>query len=243
MTAGIRWLLQCREDMPEPDGWLSTEERSAMSTLRFERRRDDWLLGRWTSKKALAMMLDPALALPRISVLAAADGAPEAFLDGHPLDASLSISHRDGVAVAAVRDGGRPLGCDIELVEHRAPVFALDYLTPGELSQLHAWPDVDLAVTVLWSAKESVLKTIRSGLRDDPLSVEASPEPGPGGAWRPAGALHKGDRFHGWWRREDGFVVTMASAEELPIPRLLQPQSRRTLMRRSRPRRRIETSS
>ncbi|MGZ6641917.1 MAG: hypothetical protein ACXVFT_08780 [Solirubrobacteraceae bacterium] len=73
-----------------------------LACLRLAKRRDDWRLGRWTAKAAVAAWL--GVGAERIEVLAAADGAPDAWLDGAPVPVSLSLSHRAGRALAAVTD-------------------------------------------------------------------------------------------------------------------------------------------
>jgi phosphopantetheinyl transferase len=69
--------------------------------------------------------------------------------------------------------------------------------------------DAALAATLVWSAKESVMKALREGLRIPPRAVEVSPERGPAdGAWRPFAAHGPGqDAWQGWWKAEAGFVL------------------------------------
>ncbi len=53
---------------------------------------------------------------------------------------SISITHRDGVAVCAVGEAGVALGCDLELVEARPAVFAGDWFTADEQARVDATP-------------------------------------------------------------------------------------------------------
>ncbi len=79
----VYWLEQTDADVPAENQWLSAGEILFLGRLRFARRRNDWRLGRWTAKRALAACLnlpgDP-LALANIEIRAATSGAPEAFL-------------------------------------------------------------------------------------------------------------------------------------------------------------------
>ncbi len=101
----IHWLLQSLDDCPEilrGDGtpaWLSAAEQQR--TFKAEKRRRDWLLGRWTAKnlvqRYLAQTTGETPALESIVIDADADGAPYASCEGR-LPVSLSISHSHGTA-------------------------------------------------------------------------------------------------------------------------------------------------
>ncbi len=47
------FLTQSQTDLPNHLGWLSPREKRVVDGLRFPKRRNDWLLGRWTVKAAL----------------------------------------------------------------------------------------------------------------------------------------------------------------------------------------------
>ena len=115
---------------------------------------------------------------------------------------------------------------DLELIEERSDAFVTDYLTEAEQAfvasgegQRERWLRANLA----WSAKESVLKVLRTGLRRDTRSVEVvlAHEAGPAG-WYPLRArTREGDDFAGWWRRFGAFLLTMASETPAEPPRAL----------------------
>lgn len=255
-------VLVCTVDgVPPGADWLAPEERTRLDGLRAERRRRDWRLGRWAAKAVLATALadgpseDGAEGDPRgrpaadgrpsperLAVLAADDGAPEAFLDGTPLPLALSLTHRGGLAVAAVAPGGTLLGCDLELVEPRSERFVDDYLTAAEAARVRSVgsdEDRDLLANLTWSAKESALKALRVGLTRDTRSVVVDLELDDGaggdgvreptvGGWRRLSVrdLTGGTTLHGWWRHLAGALVTVV-AEPPPgdghPPRLVPP--------------------
>jgi 4'-phosphopantetheinyl transferase len=222
------WLTRSSADVPAGDAWLGPRERAAQAGLTIDRRREDWRLGRWTAKVALAAAL-PAVAgeagdagLARLEVLAAEDGAPEPHVDGAPMPGvTLSISHRGGRSVAVVGDG--PIGCDLELVEPRSAAFRQDWLAPAE----RAWAGEDpQRANLLWAAKEAAAKVRRAGLRldvrDAVVRVFGAGSAGgaPQGEWRlfvvqwpdaPDAA--------GWWRIDDGWVTTIAAVPAPGRPR------------------------
>lgn len=151
-----------------------------MRALRTTRRRQDHRLGRLAATRLLAAHLGlPAAALPRLDVRAAPDGAPEPWLDGRPLALSLSISHRDGWAAAALAPASIGVGVDLERVEPRGEAFLDEWLRPEEAAAVRASDAPALLANLLWSARESALKVLRTGLRLDPRSVSVVLPPGP----------------------------------------------------------------
>jgi 4'-phosphopantetheinyl transferase len=218
----VDWLEQKQADVPEERGWLNAHEHSRCEALRFPKRRGDWLLGRWTAKRLVAAWLgwpDRLDELRQIEIRPASSGAPEVFLPDGPAPVTISLSHRSGRALCAVCTGGSALGCDLELVEERAPAFLTDYFTPAEQTLVAAAPVAGRArlTTILWSAKESVLKALGAGLRLDARSVEVRPEfePAAEGRWQALEAVHDGQVFPGCWREEAGFVRTLAGTTAL----------------------------
>ncbi|MBI4944637.1 MAG: 4'-phosphopantetheinyl transferase superfamily protein [Actinobacteria bacterium] len=241
------WLARGDEEVPaagaEVGGWLSTAERERLGRLRFRKRRSEFLLRRWTAKHAVLAVLgaaggtgEPSAALARVAVLNRASGAPYVLLDGAPLGVEVSLTDRAGWAVCLVGDGPDAVGVDLELVEPRSDAFVADFLTTTEASRVHARPPgegpggrSELADAV-WSAKESALKVLGTGLRTDTRAVEVTleeggPEVGPlgGPGWRPLTGRHgpTGQVLPGWWRRDGDFVVTTASVRPHDPPALL----------------------
>ena len=72
----------------------------------------------------------------------------------------------------------------------------------------------------MWSAKESALKVLRTGLRRDTRSVEVTCiDGGAVDGWHPLQVRPaEGGLFPGWWRRYGDFVLTVAAAAPLPPP-------------------------
>ena len=142
----------------------------------------------------------------------AASGAPEAFLRGTRLPVTLSITHAHGRAAAAVAAAETRLGLDLERVEPRPSGFLRDWFTPAERRIVESAPaaEADLLTTLLWSAKESVLKALREGLRVATTAVDVSPSPGPAdGTWRAFAARGPGEAaWRGWWQAQGGFVLS-----------------------------------
>lgn len=214
--ATVHWLTQTSRDPPVGEEWLTAGEQATLARLHVAKRRSDWLLGRWTAKRALAAYLGCVSRLGCLEVRAAESGVPEAFLDGRAVPLTLSLSHAAGRGLCAVTAAGVALGCDLERIESRGRAFVADFFTDDEQRSIAAAPASDRAyiVTLLWSAKESALKALREGLRLDTRSVAATiaGECAFDG-WYPL-SVHHGDSgriFRGWWRRDGGCVVTMVA--------------------------------
>jgi 4'-phosphopantetheinyl transferase len=222
------WLEQAEEDLPVEDDWLSARETARMESMRFAKRRMDWRLGRWTAKRALAVWLQvPAqpLVLAKIEVHPAPSGAPEAFLANKPVAATISLSHRAGRAMCAIAPPGVDLGCDLELIEPHSDAFVADYFTAEEqaLVARATAQDRDRRLAMLWSAKESTLKALRTGLRVDTRCVIVSPAHVSVAlnGWSPLQVRYTDGRvFRGWWQRTDNILRTLVAdpSPESPTP-------------------------
>ncbi|HXM58121.1 MAG TPA: 4'-phosphopantetheinyl transferase superfamily protein [Candidatus Dormibacteraeota bacterium] len=209
--------LAADAEVPDGDEWLSAPERETLAGLRFPGRRRDWRLGRWVAKRAVGAVLSEGPA----EVRAAADGAPEVLVAGRPAPVAISISHRAGLGAGLAAAGGSAAGCDLELVEPHPPALAKDFFTPAELALVdRAGPEGrDLAVALVWSAKESALKALRQGLRLDTREVEVECW-GAGPGWRPLRVRHGTRGFDGWWRLlPSGHVLTVVTDPPSGPPR------------------------
>jgi 4'-phosphopantetheinyl transferase len=168
-------LLADSSGLPEGDRWLDPDELERLRRFRLPWRKADFRLGRWAAKQAVAAWLGrPAADLFRIALHPDPGGAPFALLDGDPLPLAVSFSHRAGRAACAVAPAGARLGCDLEWVEPRSEDFLRDFFNPPEVDLVLSAPPDDrpLLANLVWSAKESALKALRVGLREDTRSVE-----------------------------------------------------------------------
>lgn len=234
------WLARGEDQLPTAAAWLSAAERGRAAALRYTKRRTDFLLSRWTLKLAVAKVLgwpdDPGV-LARIETRTAPTGAPLLYIDGHPADRGVSLSDRAGCAVCLVADRLVPVGCDVEIVEPRSDAFVGDYLTEAEQRLAGPpGPARDTAANLIWSAKESALKVLATGLRQDTRSVEVDlPELSP--PERSWSALTvrtaAGEAFPGWWRRSGTFLVTACWQGGGPPPAALEAHSPIDTMRPS----------
>lgn len=169
----IAWMQAALVDAP-PEGFLSEVELQKLAQMRFPRRSEEWLLGRWTAKRLLVAAV-PALAgmLPHEWTIAnEADGQPHVLIGDQRLAGCLSISHRGGKAVCAwTSTQGVGLGIDLERIEPRSSAFVRDYFTAAEQA-LIAGAARERDAVLVWSSKEAMLKALGRGLRLDTRGVE-----------------------------------------------------------------------
>jgi 4'-phosphopantetheinyl transferase len=222
------WLSQRQADVPPADWWLGEHERHVLAGLRFERRRDDWRLGRWTAKAALSGWL--GVSCTRIEVLAAPDGAPEAWVDGLPASVAVSLSHRGGRGLALVDSAPGSVGCDVELVEPRSDAFVREWLSASERQLVWGCDELrrPLMANLIWTAKEAAAKVRREGLRLDVRRAvvtvcDAAPDAALTRRWEPLRVdwPDGGGTTRGWWRGEPGWVMAVAADPAPAQPREL----------------------
>jgi 4'-phosphopantetheinyl transferase len=218
----VGWLTRWLADVPSDDGWLGPREREVLAGLRVDKRRGDWRLGRHAAKTAVATWL--GVPPSRVEVIAAPDGAPEAWLDRRRAPVSVSLSHRAGRALVVVAEAGTALGCDLEVIEPRSPAFLNDWLAPAEraLVARTAGSRRDLVANLAWTAKEAAAKARREGMRLDVRDAVATPDGigSPNLGWRRLAVrwANDGARVDGWWRAEPGWVMAVMGGG-FPAPR------------------------
>ena len=237
MAADIYWLTG--EAFSEGEGLtslfdadlLSVQERARLEGMRFPKRRADWLSGRRAAKELLRRC-EPGLAdlsFDQITISNRAGGAPEVRVNGAVYPGRLTISHSHERALAAwTRAPGAALGADIERVEPRAEVFVADFFTAQEQAAVAQAKSGqrDLLVTLIWSAKEAVLKALGIGLGVDTRRVEVMPgEERNGSGWgrfEIRARLAENQPWQAYWRADGQYVITVAAAGAVGQLRLVE---------------------
>jgi 4'-phosphopantetheinyl transferase len=252
----IKWLDQEYADEPglelglPPPGLLSPTEWRQFSTLRVEKRRREWLLGRWTAKRLLLSIIatETGNMLSPVSLAIGNDeqGAPQ-FSGVHGLEdlsksLCLSISHARGRALCAAGKVSH-LGADVEWIETRPSGFAAEYLTRNEMECLagvsHEMEDTLL--TAIWSGKEAVLKALRMGLTVDTRAVSCQVSSSATPPFRMKKIPDLWSSFEiqldprrlgwdkswntpelcGWWQVADGYIYTLVFTRGETMSRLV----------------------
>lgn len=173
--ARLLWYEQTYQEVPAHDEWLSVAERQQLATFTFAKRRSDWRLGRWTAKGAVARYLHwPPSRLSEIEVRCDCTGAPYVAVPDRQPPPEISLSHSTETALCVVGAPGRNIGCDIESLEVRTLGFMETFFTCSEraaLTRLRAAKNM-LAANLIWSCKETYLKSTHEGLTRDTRDAE-----------------------------------------------------------------------
>jgi 4'-phosphopantetheinyl transferase len=142
---------------------LGTNETAYFSTLRFARRQETYLLGRYAAKVALSKVL----AEPDLKAIEIERGVfeqPVVRCDGNG-GWDVTISHAGSLAVVLAYPTGHPMGIDIERIDPAGRETILSQLSEQERKWLHLSVSQKLEIaTGLWAAKEALSKVLRSGL-------------------------------------------------------------------------------
>ena len=233
MSSAIYWTLAEASQIPldHKEAFLSDPEIQKFSSLRFPKRRGEWLLGRWAAKR-LVQSLAPYqdYRLNEIEICNAPEGAPFILLPGGEIfPDSLTISHSGRFALCGLAPGANfRIGADIERLEPRSQAFIADYFTPAEHQLVASYPPEirQTTVNLIWSAKESMLKALGVGLHWDTRQVEIREVDGlfllasDLGKWQ---KMQLGDfeakerRWAGWWQCRGNFVITLAGFTSAPV--------------------------
>ncbi len=226
MAAPVYWLIQRLADVPEGDDWLSDGERERATGMRFAKRRNEWRLGRWTAKSAILAFCGITATPARfrsLDIRSAADGSPDPFLEEQSAPVSISISHSGGRSLCALSEAHLALGCDLEEILTGDIGFFADYFTRDEMAAVQNTGEAArrIVATLIWSAKESALKSMREGLRRDTRNVEVhSGFDLHKDLWSPISVqcTDAHSAFEGWYRIEKGFVQTITADHPLAHP-------------------------
>jgi 4'-phosphopantetheinyl transferase len=209
------WYAAGIGQLPASDAWVDDVEAARFAAMRFAKRRSESKLARFTAKQTVARFLEQPLSpgdLRRVTVRNASDGAPYVSVDGHEGELEIAMTDRADWAVCAVATEAGRIGCDLELVEPRSAAFVRDYFTAAEQELAAGIGDRSLAANLIWSAKESALKVLRTGLRRDTRTVEVALSERTEAGWSELRVGVDQERsLPGWWIRYGEFLLTIVS--------------------------------
>ncbi|MGO6701255.1 4'-phosphopantetheinyl transferase superfamily protein [Rhizobium ruizarguesonis] len=203
---------------------LSPDERERAATYRFERDRASFIAGRHLLRRLLSVHSGTS---PSKLVLSA-DKHDKLRLEGDDR-LQFSLANADGLVAVATAPGCDHLGIDCERADTEIEEAAVDsYCSADEQRWLAELParERTRAAIALWTLKESHLKALGVGLREDPRNVAFS--------WKDGTPfMVGGERDRRWHHRlvESGsqHVVALAACSQSGLPgistRLFQDDS------------------
>lgn len=160
-------------DIVRLSSWLSPEEQRRASRLKVTQRREAFIYNRALLRSILASYVD--VAPEEVPLAVTADGKP--IWDDVPGGLSFNLSHRGDLAILGV-SAKRPIGIDLEAVDHRAnyEALAVQALSPRELHIYQQLPDSERmpALLRIWTRKEAFLKAVGVGLGRPLAEIEVT---------------------------------------------------------------------
>lgn len=193
--------------------FLHAEERAGWAAAGVEKRRDDYLRGRYAAKVALDRAGAPGPAPSRAIV-------PGVF--GQPVVRGgdgwqVSIAHSAGRAAAIAFPEGHPLGIDLEAcASGHAATLARD-LSPAEADWVAtAGLERVVALTALWAAREALSKVLRTGLMTSFAHFRVAPPTAVPGGWR--AEYLEFPQYQAALVPRPGFVLALALPRRTTLP-------------------------
>jgi phosphopantetheinyl transferase len=210
-------LQTCAENSLEEV--FSVPEQAEFSGFKVPARKREWQASRIGAKLLVQRACPEYSQLPLTSIrlIRESSGAPRLEGEGFQIgQGCFSQSHSNGFLFSAFSSEGERLGVDLEKMETRSPDFISDFFTELETGfiQKYGVNNQAMTSTLIWSAKEAVLKTALLGLNVDTRRVEVLP----GGnftlesTWQPV-ETHLQDlgleSSRLYWRRQGDFVLSL----------------------------------
>jgi 4'-phosphopantetheinyl transferase EntD len=192
--------------------WLTSRETEELQTWRDTARRAQWLAGRALVKQLVLDRIPQALGEAHTIELRSLrrDGRPTRpmlAIAGQPIPCSISLSHTDQLAAAAVcTTSGCSVGIDIVARVGEDTRLASRWFTPAERNWIHK---SGTSPAVVWGAKEAAYKAVNQGEPFSPDRFEILPGADGTLQWQyQGGPSHRECSLHTW--EAAGHLVVLA---------------------------------
>jgi hypothetical protein len=194
-------------------GFLHPDELAGWAAAGVEKRRDDYLRGRYAAKLALDRAGAPGPA-PARAILPGVFGQPVVRGgDGW----QVSIAHSGGRAAAVAFPEAHPLGIDLEACEAGHAATLARELSPAEADWVAtAGLERVVALTALWAAREALSKVLRTGLMTSFGHFRVAPPTAAPGGWRAEYAEFP--QYQAALLPRPGFVLALALPRRTTLP-------------------------
>ncbi len=147
------------------DSWqLHPDETSYYETLKYDKRKVSYLLGRITAKTAVRELLRQDIVLQSFSVVSGVFQFPVVrHIPTH--NVQVSISHCDNLGIALAFPEEHPLAVDIERIDEDKIITMKSIICVGEVEKVSECALTEATeATVLWTIKEALSKILKTGL-------------------------------------------------------------------------------
>ncbi|WP_166923270.1 4'-phosphopantetheinyl transferase family protein [Flavobacterium poyangense] len=146
---------------------LHLDEITYLNSLKFDKRKSSYLLGRISAKNALSKIIPAKTSMNSFKI---GSGVFQYPVIEH-LSCSgfqVSITHCDTIGISLAYPEAHPIGVDIEKINPAKVDSMISLLTPAEITLTSSLlKDKASAYTLLWTVKESLSKVLRTGMMID----------------------------------------------------------------------------
>lgn len=144
--------------------FLHPDELDIFSAFKAERRQISYLLGRYTAKSALGKCIGPGFEASRTVIVSGIFNQP--VVQCHALrPLGVSISHSDRLVCSLAYPEEHPMAIDVEEIDEARTKVMLTQIGSDERALAQSvCPSIDIAATVVWTAKEALSKALRCGM-------------------------------------------------------------------------------
>lgn len=164
--ASLAWLPSSEFAKVESraDAFLHSGEQAVYRKLKVQRRQISFLLGRMTAKSALAACVGDGFAAAETEIQRGVFDQP--VVQGRfERTWAVSISHSEHLACSLAYPEEHPMAVDVERIDLARTTVMQSQIVPDEGDRAIAvCGSVELAATVVWTAKEALSKALRCGM-------------------------------------------------------------------------------
>jgi 4'-phosphopantetheinyl transferase EntD len=141
---------------------LHLQETSYYRTLKFEKRKKNYLTGRYAARQAISVLIEGDN-LDGIAIQKGIFGYP--IVTNTRQNVQLSITHCDKIAAAIAYPEAHPMAIDIEEVSSDKIGVLETQITEAEKNLMQKIPySCEVMFTLLWTVKEALSKILKTGL-------------------------------------------------------------------------------
>lgn len=142
--------------------FLHPKEEKYFASLRYPKRQEDYLLGRYCAKNAIVTCSDNIKPYT-IFIENGVFRQPIVYCSSHN-NIQVSISHTDGIGAAIAFPESHPMAIDIEKICKNRISTIQSQMTSEEQKLFTCLPTTEeSSITLLWTVKESLSKILRCG--------------------------------------------------------------------------------
>ena len=165
------YLLKNYADFDFLEKILHKKEYNRYSSFPSKSRKKTFITGRYSAKKAISQLCK----ISDLSEIFIYNGIFDHPIIQHPKTPNIhvSIAHTDNASIAVAFPEDYPMGIDIEYV---CPLKSKSITTQLSLAEINLRNCLDISedklAIILWTAKESIAKTLKTGLMVSPFTFE-----------------------------------------------------------------------